>query len=98
VSCLGEQRRGRRRAGTENHCFWGPSLTLPSPLSLHQTRELFAEMGERLQKHKYLVGDSFTAADMTFAALAAPVLNPESYGADMSMLKEVRHPAGHQGQ
>lgn len=47
-----------------------------------QVRALFAELGERLQggRRRYLVGDAFTAADLTFASLAALVLLPEQYG------------------
>ncbi|KAB2898840.1 MAG: glutathione S-transferase family protein [Kofleriaceae bacterium] len=40
----------------------------------------FSEIGERLRDgRKYLCGDRLTAADLTFAALAAPVLLPDQY-------------------
>jgi glutathione S-transferase len=40
----------------------------------------FARVGERLRDgRRYLAGDRFTAADLTFAALAAPVLWPEHH-------------------
>ena len=43
---------------------------------------LLAEVGERLADGRpYLTGERFTAADLTFAALMAPVLLPERYGA-----------------
>ena len=39
--------------------------------------DVFARLGARLEGgRRYLVGDRFTAADLTFAALAAPVLMP----------------------
>lgn len=37
---------------------------------------------------KYLCGDTLTAADITFAALAAPVVLPEKYGARLPRLSE----------
>jgi glutathione S-transferase len=55
---------------------------------------------------RYLVGDRFTLADLTFASLAAPVLLPETYAgalprwsamsgeAQASMLPWREHPAG----
>ena len=36
--------------------------------------KLFAAVGSRLEKSKFIVGDTFTAADLTFAALSSPVL------------------------
>ena len=53
----------------------------PHPLDA-QVRGLFAELGEKLQggRRRYLVGDTFTAADLTFASMAAIVLLPEEYG------------------
>jgi glutathione S-transferase len=42
---------------------------------------VFAEVEKRLSSGgRYLVGDRFTAADLTFAALAGPVLLPPEYG------------------
>jgi glutathione S-transferase len=61
-----------------------------------------AQLGQR----KYLFGDRFTAADLTFAALSASVLLPEEYGVrlpqlielDPEMAEQIRiwrsHPAG----
>ncbi len=41
----------------------------------------FATVGERLKDgRRYLVGNRFTAADLTFASLAAPILLPEHFG------------------
>ena len=45
--------------------------------SLERVRGVFREVDERLaDTRRFLVGERFTAADMTFAALAAPVLFP----------------------
>jgi glutathione S-transferase len=45
--------------------------------SLDRVRAIFREVDERLADgRRFLVGERFTAADLTFAALAAPVLFP----------------------
>ena len=45
--------------------------------SLARVRGIFADVAERLRSgHRFLVGERFSAADLTFAALAAPVLFP----------------------
>jgi glutathione S-transferase len=67
----------------------------------------FDEVGERLEDGRpYLCGERFTAADLTFAALAAPLVMPLEYGVPLpqpddlptQMAAEVRdlraHPAG----
>jgi glutathione S-transferase len=42
--------------------------------------EIFAEVGARLSdRRRYLTGDAFTAADLTFAALSAPLVAPPGY-------------------
>lgn len=52
--------------------------------SKQRIEETFAMVGDRLRDgRRYLTGDRFTAADLTFAALAAPALRPARYGAKM---------------
>jgi glutathione S-transferase len=75
--------------------------------SRRRVRAVFDEVGERLADgRRYLVGERFTAADLTFAALAASVLVPARYGVPLPPVEvlpepfagEVRalreHPAG----
>ena len=75
--------------------------------SLRISREVFDSVGERLADgRKYLVGDRFTAADLSFAALSAPLLVPPEYGVPLpqpdelpapmaATVRELRdHPAG----
>ena len=54
--------------------------------SLAQVREELAEAGRRLEQTPYLAGEIFTAADLTFASLLAPVLlvsRADGYGASL---------------
>jgi glutathione S-transferase len=45
--------------------------------SLERVRAIFGQVDERLRDgRRFLVGDRFSAADLTFAALAAPVVFP----------------------
>jgi glutathione S-transferase len=49
--------------------------------SAHRADEELALVSERLSDGRlYLAGERFTAADLTFAALAAPILTPPEYG------------------
>lgn len=58
--------------------------------SLQRVDELFREVGERLQDGRaFLVGDGFTAADLSFAALASPVLLPPECGASYPPVQDV---------
>jgi glutathione S-transferase len=66
--------------------------------ALATTRRVFADVGARLDGRSYLVGDRFTAADLTFAAVSAPVILPEghpAWGNDLSLvpapLRDVIH-------
>jgi glutathione S-transferase len=78
--------------------------------SLDEVRSVFDSVAARLAGRggggRYLVGDSFSAADLTFAALAAAVLMPVGYGVPLpqpdelparmaTVVRELReHPAG----
>jgi glutathione S-transferase len=77
--------------------------------ALDKTRTQLLRVFDDVQSHladgrKYLTGDRFTAADLTFASLAAPVVAPPNYGVPfpsdlpstyLEATKELReHPAG----
>ena len=58
--------------------------------SIEHVRAIFGEVDERLRDgREFLVGGRFTAADLTFAALAAPVLFPAGGGASYPALDDV---------
>ncbi len=58
--------------------------------SLEHVRTIFATVDELVGGGRtFLVGDCFSAADLTFAALAAPVLLPRNYGSPMPSLEQV---------
>jgi glutathione S-transferase len=56
-------------------------------------REIFDEAATRLQRHRHLTGDEITAADLSFAAMAAPALMPdEGHPTDYPDLSELSEP------
>ncbi len=58
--------------------------------SLEYVRAAFASVDELLADGRsFMVGDLFSAADLTFAALAAPVLLPKNYGSRLPNLDDV---------
>jgi glutathione S-transferase len=58
--------------------------------SLDRIRIVFREVEESLADgRKYLVGGIFSAADLTFAAMAAPMLLPRKYGSDLPSLVDL---------
>jgi glutathione S-transferase len=72
-----------------------------------EVREVFDSVAERLgDGRRYLCGERFSAADLTFASLAAPMLMPPEYGVPLpqpdelpaamaATVRELRaHPAG----
>jgi glutathione S-transferase len=52
-------------------------------------RRVFDDIARRLGGRRYLVGDRLSAADVTFASLAAPVLLPDEYGVPLPRPGEV---------
>ncbi len=62
----------------------------PAARSLTQVNAVFEAVSARLQDGRpYLCGDAFSAADLTFAALAAPVLLPQNYGVKLPPMSAV---------
>lgn len=55
-----------------------------------EVRAVFDAVGERLADgRRYICGDRFTAADLTFSALAAPMLMPLGYGVRLPQPEEL---------
>jgi glutathione S-transferase len=58
--------------------------------SLGKVREVFATVSDSLADGRpFLVGETFSAADLTFAALAAPVILPRGYGGSLPALSDL---------
>ncbi len=55
-------------------------------------RRCFGELSARLEGKRFLVGDSFTAADLAFASLTAPILAPEGHPATGHSIAHVEGP------
>jgi glutathione S-transferase len=60
--------------------------------ALEKIHGVFAELGARLKSGPWLVGDGLTAADITFASLAAPMLGPAGHPAMSGAFEEVPEP------
>jgi glutathione S-transferase len=57
--------------------------------SIAAVRGIFAEIGTLLSDgRRFLAGDRFTAADLAFASLSAPVLLPAGHGVPLPPLEE----------
>ena len=58
--------------------------------SLDRVREVFSGVSARLADGRcYLAGEAFTAADLTFASLAAPAVLPPGYGSPLPAMDEL---------
>jgi glutathione S-transferase len=58
-----------------------------------EVQRIFDEVGERLGDGRpYLCGERFTAADLTFSALAASLLMPPEYGVPLPQPEELPEP------
>lgn len=58
--------------------------------SLAEVRQIFDLVSHRLASDRaYLVGDNFTAADLTFAALAAPALRPKQHPIQLAQVGKI---------
>jgi glutathione S-transferase len=65
--------------------------------SKERMERVFAEVGDRLSDgRRHLVGDGLTAADITFASLAAPMLSPPEYFTRLPGLDEMPEEAAAQ--
>ncbi len=53
----------------------------PPPRAVARLEATFAEASRALTRSPWLVGDRFTAADLTFASLAAPIVFPDHHPA-----------------
>jgi glutathione S-transferase len=60
--------------------------------ALATIREVFAEVGARLGSKRWLVGDRLTAAEITFASLAAPLLRPAGHPATSGSMEALKEP------
>ena len=57
---------------------------------LVEIQKVFKQVSELLSdERKYLVGDSLSAADIAFAAIAAPLILPEEYGGAQSDFNQI---------
>ena len=75
-------------AGYVRHLFAiGPETGVQAGAAVQRT---FDAVAARLEDgRRYLCGDAFTAADLAFAALAAPVVVPREYGVPLPSLEEL---------
>jgi glutathione S-transferase len=60
-----------------------------SAASREQLLEVFDAVAARLDGREFLVGDRFSRADLSFAALASPVLLPDRFGVPLPGIDEL---------
>lgn len=83
-----------RKAFGQMFRFFGPYFSMRMRLQgthpeLQNMLDLYDEIAGRLEDgRRYLFGDRFTAADLTFAALSAPLVIPRRYGVELPPLEE----------
>ena len=66
-------------------------------VALQSVDRVFDDVAQRLADgRRFLLGDRFTAADLTFAALSAPMLLPGGYGSPLPPPEAMPAPAVHQ--
>ena len=54
-----------------------------------RVRKTFDQIGARLKVgRRYLMGDAFTVADLTFACMSAAVISPPQYGVPLPQLED----------
>ncbi|MCY1011964.1 glutathione S-transferase family protein [Nannocystis pusilla] len=89
LTCTGpvwERRLGRLLTAPMQSLMTRALKLYPAPTGRSQARldAIFDEVARALDGgRRYLVGDRFTAADLTFAALCGPALMPPQYGYPM---------------
>lgn len=63
--------------------------------ALHAADRVFDDVADRIADgRRFLLGDRFTAADLSFAALSAPMLVPATYGSPLPPLEAMPAVAG----
>ena len=86
---LGARRRSPPRARSPLR-FLSRSLKIDAAGAERSRKKIdaaFARLDDLVADgRRFLVGDRFTVADLTFAALAAPILLPPSYGGGTGLL------------
>jgi glutathione S-transferase len=94
------ERRFFRMGGPTIEMMMRRYLSVDAPASeaaLGRVDEVFDDIAERLSDgRRFLLGDRFTAADLTFAALAAPMLLPANYGSPLPPPEAMPEAAAHE--
>ncbi len=98
---LAQRNVGKKQVALFRACYPLFTVSMSKALSINpvksarswdRCREVFAEIDARRQGRTYLVGDRFTAADLSLACMASPVLmlgKEFGYGAHLPLLDEL---------